>query len=171
MTTPTPPPTPGSNSAPSSGTTKAVSGKLAADTMKALVVALATEQAALWAYGIVAAYDQNDATLIQTITDGHGARRDNTIDLISSGGGKPVGAAAAYQLPVTVTDANSARALAYLIETDCGAAWRAVVGTTDDANLRTIALQGLSDSANWLTRLKIAAKTAPSTIPFPGQPG
>ena len=68
-----------------------------------------------------------------------------------------------------VKDAAGARALATVLENDCAAAWNAVVGTTDLSDLRGIALAGLSDSAVWLTDLKLTGKITPPTVPFPGR--
>lgn len=158
------PTTPGrSTAAPSTA-----AGKLAGDVSRALQVALAAEQAAVWAYDLVAAYDPDDANIIATIRTGHLARRDATASLLAGGGAKAPVTAPGYSLPAPVTDPTSARALAATIEGDCAAAWRGVIGTTDSIALRTTALAGLSDSAVWLTTLKMAAKTQPATVAFPG---
>lgn len=144
--------------------------KLPPDTAKALQAALASEQVAVWAYDVVAAYDPADADVISTIRAGHLARQGATSGYLVAGGAAAPGPAPAYSLPRPVTDPVSARALAAVVEGDCASAWRAVVGTTDSASLRSIALAGLSDSAVWLTTLKVAAKTSPATTAFPGQP-
>lgn len=143
--------------------------KLPADTAKALQAALAAEQVAVWAYDVVAAYDPTDADTISTIRAGHLARQGATSNYLVSGGATAPGPAPAYSLPQPVTDPISARALSAVVEGDCASAWRAVIGATDSASLRTLALAGLSDSAVWLTTLKLAAKTSPATVAFPGQ--
>ena len=143
--------------------------KLPSDTAKALQAALAGEQVAVWAYDIVAAYDPADADTISTIRSGHLARQGATSGYLVAGGAAAPGPAPAYSLPRPVTDPASARALAATVEGDCASAWRAVIGSTDSASLRSIALAGLSDSAVWLTTLKLAAKTSPATVAFPGQ--
>jgi hypothetical protein len=143
--------------------------KLPADTAKALQAALAAEQVAVWAYDIVSAYDPADADVISTIRAGHLARQSATSGYLVAGGAAAPGPAPAYALPTPVTDQTGARTLAAVIEGDCASAWRAVVGSTDSASLRSIALSGLSDSAVWLTTLKLAAKTSPATVAFPGQ--
>jgi len=143
--------------------------KLAADTAGALQAALAAEQVAVWAYDLVAAYDTADAALIAAIRDGHLARREATAGTLVAGGSKAPAAAPSYSLPHPVTDVAGARALSAVIEGDCASAWRSVIGATDNSALRSTALAGLSDSAVWLTRLKVAAKTTPATVPFPGQ--
>lgn len=166
MTTPVSPSVPpksGATSAPAAAT-----GKLAADVAEALQAALAAEQVAVWAYDLVAAYDPDDANIISAIRTGHLARRDATTDLLVSGGAAAPIAAPGYSIPLPVTDPTSARALSAIIEGDCAAAWRGVIGTTDSTSLRATALAGLSDSAVWLTTLKMAAKTQPATVAFPG---
>ena len=142
--------------------------KLGADTVAALQAALASEQVALWAYDVVAAYDTSDAALIGTIRAGHLARAGSTGGLLAAAGAKAPAPSPAYALPAPVTDPAGARALAGVIEGDCAAAWRAVIGSTDSSSLRAVALAGLSDSAVWLTTLKLADNTNPPTIAFPG---
>lgn len=172
MTTPVAPTSP-----PSAPTTKstatappgtATTPKLSTETAKALRVALAAEQVAVWAYDLVAAYDTADADLIATIRTGHLARRDATANLLVSGGSSAPIAAPAYAIPQPVTSVASARALSGSIETDCASAWRDVIGSTDSTPLRSAALSGLSDSAVWLTQLKMAAKAAVVTVALPG---
>lgn len=176
MTTPAAP-APGTTPArPASSSPKAAApspraaapAKLAAGLLKALTAALACENAAVWAYGLVAAYDPDDADEINSIRAGHLARRDATATLTSQGGGTVSQPAAAYALPKPVTDPKSALALAVILETECTAAWRAVIGATDDLTMRSVGLAGLSDSAVWLTTIKIAGKSATPTVPFPG---
>ena len=157
------------SAAPATPTAPAKPIKLAADTAAALQAALAAEQVAVWGYDLVAGYDPADADLIATIRSGHLARAQATANLLVSGGSTAPSPAASYALPKPVTDAASARALAATIEGDCAAAWRGVIGATDNTTIRDAALAGLSDSAVWLTTLKLAAKTLPATVPFPGQ--
>jgi len=156
--TPAPPPT--STSAPK---------PLPADSAKALQAALAAEQVAVWAYDLVAAYDTADAGVIATIREGHLGRREATASLLVSGGSTAPPPAPVYSIPQPVTDAATARALSATVEGDCAGAWRGVIGATDNSGLRATALAGLSDSAVWLTQLKLAAGTIPATVPFPGQ--
>jgi hypothetical protein len=161
----TPAPT---TAAPRTAAPTTAAGKLAGDVAKALQVALAAEQVAVWAYDLVAAYDPDDANIIATIRNGHLARRDATAGLLTGGGAKAPIAAPGYSIPQQVNDPRSARALSATIEGDCAAAWRGVIGSTDSVALRTTALAGLSDSAVWLTTMKVAAKTQPATVAFPG---
>ncbi len=143
--------------------------KPAAEVIKALQAALAAEQVAVWAYDLVAAYDQADADIISRVREGHLARREATAGLLVGAGAKAPAPAPSYTLPEPVTDVAGARALGDVLESDCAASWRAVIGSADDANLRAMALAGLSDSAVWLTQLKIAAKASPVTVALPGQ--
>ena len=143
--------------------------KLPADTVTALQAALASEQVAVWAYDLVAAYDPADADVISTIRAGHLARQGATAGYLAAGGAAGPGPAPAYSVPQPVTDPASARALSAVVEGDCASAWRAVIGATDSESLRSIALAGLSDSAVWLTTLKVAGKVSPATVAFPGQ--
>ena len=168
---PAPPASAGSGGSAASGAPAApaapAAAKLSAESLAALSAALECENAAVWSYGLVAAQDAADAELLTTIVNGHLARRDATASLLRAAGGKPAGQAPAYSVPIAVKDQGSARALATLLENDCAAVWNAVVGTTDLADLRGIALAGLSDSAVWLTQIRLAGKVTPPTPPVP----
>ncbi len=159
-----PPPTVAATTAPA----KPI--KLAADTAKAMQAALAAEQVAVWGYDLVAGYLPDNADAIAVIRAGHLARAQATAGLLISGGSTAPSPAPSYALPKPVTDAASARALAATIEGDCASAWRGVIGATDNTTIRNFALAGLSDSAVWLTTIKLAANSNPATVPFPGQP-
>jgi len=174
MTSPSPSPSgsdPSASSAPvSSVVPTAQPGPLSPDALAALQSALSTEQAAVWAYGLVAAYARDQSEMIAQARSGHLLRRDATTARLVQGGATPPEPAAAYQVSVPVTDAGSAIQLAQDIETDAAAAWRVVIGSTDDAELRGFALTGLSDAAVRLAMWKQVAGQNPTTVPFPGQP-
>jgi hypothetical protein len=181
MTSPTPPAESAGSDASSAAPGSAVSsvsavpttpppGPLAPDATVALQAALAAEQAAVWAYGLVAAYARDQADLIAQARSGHLLRRDATTARLVEGGASAPEPAAAYQVSVAVTDANTALQLAQDIETDAAAAWRVVIGSTDDAELRGFALTGLSEAAVRLALWKQVLGTTPMTLPFPGQP-
>ena len=150
--------------------TTAPPGPLGPDATVALQAALAAEQAAVWAYGLVAAYARDQADLIAQARSGHLLRRDATTARLVEGGATAPEPAAAYQVSVAVTDANTALQLAQDIETDAAAAWRVVIGSTDDAELRGFALTGLSEAAVRLALWKQVLGATPATLPFPGQP-
>lgn len=143
-------------------------GPLAPDALAALQSALAAEQAAVWTYGLVAAYARDQTAMIAEARSGHLLRRDATTARLIQGGATAPEPAAAYQVSIAVTDQATALALAQDIETDAAAAWRVVIGSTDDAELRGFALAGLSDAAVRLAMWKQVAGAAPTTIPFPG---
>lgn len=179
MTSPSPTPPADGSGTPSSGsgspssvvpaTTAAPAGPLAPDAQAALQGALSAEQAAVWAYGLVAAYARDQAAMIAEARSGHLLRRDATTARLIQGGASAPEPAAAYQISVPVTDAAAALTLAQDIEMDAAAAWRVVIGSTDDAELRGFALTGLSDAAVRLAMWKQVVGTVPSTVPFPGQ--
>ncbi len=169
MTTPVPP-TAAARTQPAPTPVRTAPAALPADTAKALQAALAAEQAAVWAYDLIAGYDPADADLISNIRAGHLARQGATAALLVAGGSTAPSPAAAYSFPRPVTDAASARALSADLEGDCAAAWRGVIGATDTASIRSAGLAGLSDSAVWLTTLKLAARINPPTVAFPGRP-
>jgi len=149
-------------------TTAAAPGPLSPDALSALQAALAAEQAAVWAYGLVAAYARDDAAMIADARSGHLLRRDATAARLVQGGAEAPQPAAAYQVSVNVKDVKSARQLAQDIEFDAASAWRSVIGSTDDAELRGFALTGLSDAAVRLAMWKQVAGVKPFTTPFPG---
>ena len=90
--------------------TTAPAGPLAPDAQAALQAALAAEQAAVWAYGLVAAYARDQAAMIAEARSGHLLRRDATTARIIQGGAAAPEPAAAYQVSVAVTDSASALA-------------------------------------------------------------
>jgi hypothetical protein len=145
-------------------------GALGADTVAALQAVMAAEHAALWAYGLVAAYDPTASDTVTTMITSHQAVRDTAANLIVSGGATPVGPAPAYRTPAPVTDAKSALALALTIESDCAVAWRSVIGHTSDSSLRGTALSALTDCAMRMVTWRQTAKDAVVTVPFPGDP-
>ena len=162
----------GASDAPGSvaATTEALPASLEENALKLLRTAVAVEHAAIWAYGLISAYSPDDTELIRTNRNGHIFRRDAASDRILAAGGKAVQPRAAYHVPVEVTDPESARKLARVAEDDCARAWRAVIGNTDNAGLRTFALSSLSDSAVRLAMLRKLSKLPPFTTAFPGKP-
>lgn len=141
----------------------------AKDLVTALQTALQAENAAVWAYALVGTGDADNSSTADDMRAAHLVLRDAAAEQITQLGGAPTPPAAAYSTPA-VTDAASARSLAASLETDCAAAWRAVIGTTDDATLRTFASGALSGAAVRLVRWRVIAKTSPVTVAFPGVP-
>jgi hypothetical protein len=140
------------------------------DTLKALQAVMAAEHAALWAYGLVTAYDPSVASTVTSMVTSHQDVRDTAANLIVQGGATPVGPAPAYTTPVKLTDATSAMRLALVIESDCAVAWRAVIGTTDDSTLRGTALSALTNCAMRMVTWRQTASEKVVTVPFPGAP-
>jgi hypothetical protein len=180
MTSPSPTPAPGapagspspspSPSPLSTPISTAPPGPLSPDAQAAMQTALIAEQAAVWAYALVAAHARDQAAMVADARSGHLLRRDATAARLTAAGASAPEPAAAYQVAVDVQDQNSAWQLAQDIESDVAAAWRVVIGSTDDAEVRGFALTGLSEAAVRLAMWKQAAGIAPPTIAFPGQP-
>src|SRR5690606_12961901 len=131
--------------------------------------AIARENAAIWSYGLISAYDTENGAVIETVRAAHLARRDQAAAIVSTGGGTPPVPAPAYDAP-PVTDVAPAREFALLVEDDCATAWYAVIGNTDIPELRWMALAGLTDAATTATRIRRAAQAERVTEPFPGRP-
>ena len=187
MTSPTPTPTPpssGSGAAPgSAGASPSSSlsplstpvstpppGPLGPDAQTAMQAALVAEQAAVWAYALVAAHARDQSAMSADARSGPLLRRDATAARLTAAGASAPEPAAAYQVAVDVQDQNSAWQLAQDIESDVAAAWRVVIGSSDDAEVRGFALTGLSEAAVRLAMWKQIAGINPPTIAFPGQP-
>ncbi|WP_420122067.1 DUF4439 domain-containing protein [Nakamurella sp.] len=162
-------PTSGSAAAPSTPISTAPPGPLSPDAQAAMQSALTAEQAAVWAYALVAAHARDQSSMVADARSGHLLRRDATAARLTAAGAAAPEPAAAYQVAVDVQDQNSAWQLAQDIESDVAAAWRVVIGSTDDAEVRGFALTGLSEAAVRLAMWKQVAGIAPPTIAFPGQ--
>jgi hypothetical protein len=139
--------------------------------VEAVQTALGTEHAALWTYGLVSAFLGNQAAAVAAVAEGanaHRARRDTTERWLRDKGTTPNPPAAAYLPPAPVSDGPSALAALVAVEQDTCAAWRGVLDRTDDAALRTSALDALTTAAVRATRWRKAAGTNPASITMPG---
>ncbi|HEY6424365.1 MAG TPA: ferritin-like domain-containing protein [Pseudonocardiaceae bacterium] len=138
--------------------------------LDALQAALATEHAAVWAYGLAGAFlPEALAGQLSQAVAAHQARRDATERALIDAGAVPVQAEPGYVPPDPVTDAASALRLVITVETDAAAAWRSVVGRSPAGpGLRAAALDALTRAAVQATHWRAAAGTTPSTVPFPG---
>ncbi|PWK89019.1 uncharacterized protein DUF4439 [Lentzea atacamensis] len=134
----------------------------------AVQTALSTEHAALWTYGMVAAFLGNQAAAVAEGSNAHRARRDTTERWLRDQNATPNPPAAAYLPPSPVSDGPSALAALVAVEQDTCAAWRGVLERTDDAALRTTALEALTTAAVRATRWRKAAGTTPASIAMPG---
>jgi hypothetical protein len=138
------------------------------DTVTALQQALSAEHAAIWTYGLVGAF--LSAGFTKATTEGaaeHVKRRDFCERVLSASGATPVSAEAAYVPPKPVTDEASAKAVVATVESDTMAAWRGVVGQTDDPGLRTTATRALVASARRGTPWRMESGQQPSAIALP----
>lgn len=146
-------------------------GPLPADTADALQQALAAEHAAIWSCGLASAFVSNAvATETNAAMTQHQARRDMIMGRLVGAGLTPVPAEPAYVPPRSVDNQTSAVALLAIAESDVAVAWRAVLERTDDADLRTTAVNALTDSAVRQTRWRRASGQAPASVAMPGQP-
>ena len=130
----------------------------------ALQAALAAEQAASYGYGIVGAH-LSGARFAAASADcvAHERARDSLSAMIAARGGQPHPAAAAYRMPITVTTAARARALAILLERQVTAAYVGLVAVSDPA-LREFGAGHMRDAAvRW-------ARWGGRSVPFPGLP-
>lgn len=143
----------------------------------ALQGALAAEHAAIWAYGVVAAFVPGTLDgQLEEAASAHQARRDAIERVLIDAGAPPVPPEPGYLTPQPVTDAASALRLAITAETDAAAAWRSVVELSPversaaDPGLRGAALDALTEAAVRATRWRATASVSPLTVPFPGAP-
>lgn len=134
-----------------------------------LELALAAENAAVYAYGVIGAWLTGDELdRARTADRAHRQQRDAVSDLITTAGAVPAPAAPAYQLPKPVTGRAGALVLAVDIETRTAAVWRSALGGLTGRG-RSVALDALVGSAvraaQWRTS---AGPGEPPTVPWPG---
>lgn len=149
-------------------TTQVNIGTVEPEAVAAVQIGLGTAHAAVWAYGLISAWDGDDLAMIRQNRLSNEQIRDSTSDLLSSVGAEPVPTEVAYQLPVVVSDRTTALQVAVAIEKDATNAWRAVIGATGNYQLRRFALTALSDAAVRLAGWRVVSGVAPATVPFPG---
>lgn len=130
---------------------------------------LATEHAAVYGYGVLAAQtggEQKRAAL--NAFDVHRSRRDRLRALVVEAGGTPVEAALAYKLPFTVTTPQAAARLAADTEREVALALGALVeaGRPEDREFGATALQ---DAAVRETYWRGKPPTLPG-LPAPVEP-
>ncbi|WP_336081594.1 ferritin-like domain-containing protein [Nocardia sp. SSK8] len=140
------------------------------DQRQALQAALDSEYAAVYSYGVIAAYANADrARLVAEFSAAHRARRDATIDLLETGGTEPEAADAAYQPPFPVDDPIPAANLAVAVESDCAAAWLTVVEQATEDAVRATATEALTEAAVRRARWQAILGANPVTVSFPGR--
>ncbi|MBB5955643.1 hypothetical protein FHS29_002224 [Saccharothrix tamanrassetensis] len=136
--------------------------------VEAVQDALAAEHAAVWTYGLVSAFVDQQAAAVADGATAHRARRDTTERWLRDKGAQPKPPAPAYLPPQPVDSAASAIAALIAVETDACVAWRGVVERTDDQELRKSALDALTTSAIRATRWRKTAGITPLSIALPG---
>jgi hypothetical protein len=134
-----------------------------------LAAALAAEQAAIYAYGVIGVRLGADAAEARSAEAAHRDRRDALVSRFDEQSASPAPPAAGYALPFAVTDRASALKLAVTVEDRVAATWRAALPVTTDAD-RATALAALTDAAVRATRWRKLAGVTPLTVPFPGKP-
>ena len=106
-----------------------------------LQTVLAGQDAAIYAYGLVAAQlNGSQLTAALTAMASHRARRDSLRAAVVKAAGTPTPAAVAYDPPFPITGAASARRLAALVEDRCSAQFAELAAASADAERATAAL-------------------------------
>jgi len=137
-----------------------------------VAAALAAEEAAIYAYGVIGVRLTGDGDVAEarTAEQAHRARRDYLVSRMDQLKASAPPAPAGYELPFQVTDRASALKLAIRVEDGVAQAWRPVLPVTQAAD-RTTALSAMTDSAVRATRWRRLAEVSPVTLPFPGRAG
>ncbi|UGT42245.1 ferritin-like domain-containing protein [Nocardia yamanashiensis] len=137
---------------------------------QALTDALSAEYAAVYAYGVIAAYANHDRDrLVAEYTAAHRARRDATIDALKNLGAPIPAPDAAYTTPFAVDDPIPAAKLAVTVESDTAVAWHSLAERADSPALRRTAVEALTECALRLATWQSILGTNPATIAFPGK--
>ena len=134
-----------------------------------LAAALAAEEAAIYAYGLIGIrLSRNQVTAARAAEADHRARRDQLVSRLDQLKASSAPAPAGYELPFPVTDRESAFKLAIHVEDGVAQAWRATLATTTGAD-RATALSALTSAAVQAVRWRKVAGVAPLTMAFPGR--
>ncbi|NLE81640.1 MAG: ferritin-like domain-containing protein [Rhodococcus sp.] len=136
-----------------------------------ITAALETEHAAIYAYGVIAAFaSPTRSGQVRADVAAHRAMRDALADSLTSAGATPPRAAAGYATPFPVIDPVSAAQLAAQTEFDVSVAWRGVVENGTTAETRAFATDALAAAAVRSALWRSALGMDPWTLAFPGQP-
>lgn len=132
--------------------------------------ALAAEEAAIYAYGVIGVRlsAKGEVSAARAAEQEHRERRDWLVSKIAEQKASQGPTAAAYTLPFPVTDRSSALDLAIKIEDGVAQAWRPVLGVTESGD-RSTALSALTDSAVRACRWRKLNNVSPLTLAFPGK--
>lgn len=138
---------------------------------QALTEALQAEYAAIYAYGLVAAYSKPDRqAMIAASVAAHRARRDELVRMLSERSVPVAPAPAGYTAPFAVDDPIPAAKLAVAVENDAATAWLAAVERVDNDTDRRTAIDALVDTSVRLATWNAIVPVSPPTTPFPGKP-
>ncbi|NEW47404.1 ferritin-like domain-containing protein [Nocardia cyriacigeorgica] len=138
---------------------------------RALLDALSAEHAAVYAYGLIAAYASPERDqLVAEHTTAHRVRRDTTIEEVEAAGITVPPPDAAYTMPFPVTDPVAGAQLAATVESDAAVAWRSVVEKGESDAIRRAGVDALTECALRLAIWQSILGVSPPTTPFPGQP-
>lgn len=138
-------------------------------TTDALTVALAAENAAIFTYGVVAAYAApSREQAISEYTAQHRALRTELEAALTAAKAPVPPAAAGYNLPIAVTDPVSALTVALAAEEDCAVAYRGLLERADTVDIRGLGLRGLTDSALRAANWRVVLRISPATVALPG---
>lgn len=140
-------------------------------TLDALQAALAAEHAAVYGYGVLGArLPAARRGTARTIWDDHRAARDRLADLVTARRARPVAAEPSYALPVRVTSARTAAALAAVLEDNVMKSYVGLTGAKDPKLRRLAALamqEAMTRAVTWRTLSGIRPGPAAA---FPGLP-
>ncbi len=131
----------------------------------ALTDAIAGEDAAIFAYGVLGPHLTGaDLALAQQAELDHRNLRDRITETMPS----PPDASVVYQMPFPVTDIASALAAAVTVEQRLSVLWRAAVVAAVGDTARQTALSAMTAGAVRTAAFRRAAGAYPGTVPFPG---
>ena len=129
---------------------------------------LAAEHQAVYAYGVLGAHlDERRRVLALSAYDTHRTERDTLLARLQARQLPTPGPALSYAL--TVISPGSAAHQAISLEEGLSVLWLDLVSVAESADVRQLAVQGLSGAAVRATRWRQVAGVQPLTLPFPGQ--
>ena len=128
---------------------------------------LEAQHAVVYGYGVLGArLDDATRPVAQAATTAHRAERDRAAAALRDLGGAPPAAAGASD--ATVASQPDALALAVRLEAGLGVLFRDLVGSTDDAALRRLGLDGLVGTAVRAAQWRELLGQRPPTVALPG---
>ena len=132
--------------------------------LDATTVVLAGTDAAVYAYGVVAArLSGSERSRALADMTAHRAARDSLVAQVTAAGAVPTPAAAAYELPREVVDASSARLVAALVEDRLAGQWAGLAGQStaaDRTSAATAAVACAVRQVSWSSKAPIWNGTA-----------